>query len=307
MTAPFATKPGIHVAGAIALAVPAVLAIVAVSWLTYGLHLKYGGVASDPMATFMSLLLAIGLTSVVVTPFALLSLRVGWPEGFRRRIAPVFVGSVVLVAVSIGGAAGFGTWAHDRSVARAATGCSDVERAAFAELGAVPTNGEMGFGDGDGSCTAILGGNGGSVAEQTALVSSVRAKLPAQGWVPDGPISDAGTAYIRRGITLVVKVIDEGKTTEVRLERHSHSISRSQLSTTANQQNAPVHCGRSHEREPRVRWIGSWSTASCTTTTCCATRASRGSPSTHTAWLANPGAEVGRESDGGHRPSCPRA
>jgi hypothetical protein len=216
MTAPQVTKSGFRIAGPIALAVPAVLAILVVSGLTYILHLKHGGVASDPVTTVMSFLLAIGLTSVVVTPFALLSKRVGWPAGFRGRIAPVIIGTIVLVTVSIVGAAGVGTWAYDRSVARVATGCSDVERAAFTELGAVSTNGEMALGDRDGRCSAILGVNGGSAAEQTALVSSVRAKLTAQGWVPDGPISHADTAYIRGGIRLVVKVIDEGKTTEVR-------------------------------------------------------------------------------------------
>jgi hypothetical protein len=216
MTAPQATKSGRRVVGALALAVPGILALVAVTWLTYELHVEYRGVASDPIATAASFLVAIGLVSAVVTPFAWLSLRVGWPERFRGRFAPVIIGSLVLVAVSIAGAAGIGIWAHDRAVARSASACSDAERAAFTELGAVPTNGEMGTGDRDGSCFATLGGNGGSAAEQAVLVSSVRAALTARGWVPDGPIRDTETTYNRGGTTLVVKVIDDGKTTEVR-------------------------------------------------------------------------------------------
>ena len=89
---------------------------------------------------------------------------------------------------------------------RGASACSDDERAALAELGALPTNDDIGTGDRDGSCHAVLAGSGGDAAAQQAVIADVRGRLSANGWVPTGPVTDAATTYTRDGRTIVVAV-----------------------------------------------------------------------------------------------------
>jgi hypothetical protein len=161
-----------------------------------------------------SFLLGAAVTSLAVAPFVWFAMWVVAPARARRQVWLIVGGSVGLVAVMLVCAAVLGAVEHDGAVGRSATACSEEERTAFAALAAVPTNGEMGFGRRDGSCGALLAGQGGDASAQESAVADVRGRLAAAGWVPDGPVGDE-TTYTKDGRTLVVTVVRDGKTTDV--------------------------------------------------------------------------------------------
>jgi len=200
---------------AVLLVLPALLAVGLIAGLTYSLNAEYGMLADNASGTISAFALGVVVTSLAVVPFAWFAVRVVSPERARRHLWPIVLGSIGLVAAVLVGAGVFGEMAHSRGLGNVASGCSDDERAALADLGAIPSNGEMGTGSRDGSCLGILGGNGGDAAAQEGLVTDVRNRLAASGWTPSGPVADQATEYTKDGRTLVVSIVRDGKTTEV--------------------------------------------------------------------------------------------
>ncbi|MFC7480552.1 hypothetical protein ACFQX7_11540 [Luedemannella flava] len=209
-------RPGKPWLGA-TLLVPAALVAAAAGWGIYDFTKEYGGLTADIVSRGLTFAPLIALISIVVVPLTWLGLTLGWPGRWRGRVLSVLIGSVVAVAVVVFGSAVFGGVAHDRGVANADRACSDDDRAALTELGALPANGEIGTGDRDGACHAILVGVGaGDDAATQTVLADVRARLSAHRWVPSGPVTDSGTTYLRDGQTLIITVSNDGKAIEIK-------------------------------------------------------------------------------------------
>lgn len=200
---------------AVLLVLPALLAVGLIAALTYSLNAEYGMLAGNAGGAMSSFALGVVVTSLAVVPFAWFAVRIVSPERARRHVWPIVLGSIGLAAAILVGAGVLGEMAHSRGISNVASGCSDDERTALADLGAIPSNGEMGNGSRAGSCLGILGGNGGDAAAQEGLVTDVRNRLAASGWTPSGPVADQATEYTKDGRTLVVSIVRDGKTTEV--------------------------------------------------------------------------------------------
>jgi hypothetical protein len=213
-TAPTIDRPVLRWLAAVGLVTPALVAVGLIAALTYSLNAEYGMLADTGGSTISAFALGVMVTSVAVVPFSWFAVRIVSPDRARRHVWPIVGGSIGLVAAVLIGAGLFGEAAHSRGLSNESSACSDNERAALADLGAIPTNGEIGSGSRDGTCLGTLGGNGGDASAQEGLVTDVRARLAGSGWVPSGPVGDE-TEYLKDGRTLVVAIVRDGKTTAV--------------------------------------------------------------------------------------------
>src|SRR5262245_54077437 len=119
---------------------PAGGAIALAGSFVYALTTEYDVLSSDVGTAFLNFAPIAVVVSLVVTPFVWFGLRVGWPDRVRGRLLRVVTGSVASVAILMAASAALGALAHDRADSRSASACSDDERRALSELGALPTN-----------------------------------------------------------------------------------------------------------------------------------------------------------------------
>jgi hypothetical protein len=160
----------------------ALLALLLSFGFPYSLVSEYGGAGGSLLA------------AVVLGPV----LALGAWLMFRRPLWSLTGGLVLSVAAAATGGL-LGEAEHDRVRQVRAEACSPDERTEFQALGAIPTNGEYGWGNDDGSCAAAFGGR------TRSSVDDLRQAIEGRDWKPDG-----AETYMRDGKRLRVAVTDEG-------------------------------------------------------------------------------------------------
>jgi len=170
----------------------ALLALALAFYFPFGFVTEYGGFGGGDLIADVG---SYALVAVVAAPVVALGL---WLT-LRRGVWALLGGLVLSLAAALtGGMAGQA--AHDRAAQVRDSACSADERSEFEGLGAIPTNGEYGRGNSDGSCSASFGGR-----TQSSL-AELRQVIEGRGWKP------AGTeAYERDGKRLQIAVRDEGE------------------------------------------------------------------------------------------------
>jgi hypothetical protein len=121
MTTPTRTTPA-RWAAAVLLVLPALVAVVLIAGLTYGLNDEYGMLAGDATGTIFTFAVGVAVTSLAVVPFTWFAVRIVSPERARRHVWLIVLGSIGLVAAVLVAAGLLGQLAHSRGISNAATG-----------------------------------------------------------------------------------------------------------------------------------------------------------------------------------------
>lgn len=171
------------------------VAIMVIAAAAYGIAREYG----SPSVPWLGIA-AWALLPAALWTVAMLLLR----QGLGSRLwSPWLVGLVVLVLTTVlaGSLTAVAASAHDTELSTSAAACSPADVAVLTSVPGYSADLGEPTGQGDGSCSILLGAN----ADAAGAVASVVAGMVAGGWDAAPAAADGSVQVARSGVYVVVR------------------------------------------------------------------------------------------------------